>query len=113
MVPQERRDVTGVRPHVFLALDGQQPQGSVSFLDAPGFEPRRAVPVVGDHLRHAVVRADDAGRVGSGEGPGEREVLQVPGASAGDGDVLTLSRVYFHPGGERVELRHERDVVLN
>lgn len=113
MVPLEHRDVTGVRSHVFPSLDAQQSQGSVSLLQALGFEPHHAVPVVRHQLRPAVVPADDGGRLCSGEEPGECKILQVPRASAGDGDVLTFSGVYFGPGGERVQLRHECDVVVN
>lgn len=113
VVPLECWDVTRVRSHVFQALDGKQLQGSVALLYTLGFELRRAVPEVEDKLCFAVVSADDGGRVGSGEGPGKCEVLQVPGDSAGDGDVLIFRWVDFHPGGERVHLRFECEVVVN
>lgn len=73
------------------ALDAEQSQRSVSVLHALGLEPRRSVPAVGDELRLAVVSGDDGGVVCFGEGPVQGKVLQVPGASAGDGDVLTFS----------------------
>lgn len=76
---------------MFQAPNPEQSQRAVSVPYVPGFQPCCAVPVVGDELRHAVVSGDDGGAVRSGEGPGEGEVLQVPGASAGDGDVLIFS----------------------
>lgn len=112
MAPLVCGDVTRVRPHVIQALGGEQAQGSVSLLYALGFELRRAVPSVRGQLCPALVHEDVGGRVGFGKGPGQCEVLQVPGATAGDGDILTLSGVDLGPGGERVELRCERDVVV-
>lgn len=76
---------------MFQVLDTAQSQGSIAFLYASGFEPGRAVPAVGDLLCLAVISVDNGGHVCCSEGPGQCKVLQVPGASTGDGDVLTFS----------------------
>lgn len=75
---------------MFQAPNPEQSQCSVSIPYALGFQPCCVVPAVGDKLRHAVISGDNCGAVCCGEGPGEGEVLQVPGAFAGDGDVLTF-----------------------
>lgn len=73
---------------MFLTLWVVKKEGSISHQNSVLLQFNLALPEVGGPSGSVVVAEDDCGVIGSGEGPGEGEVLEVLWSDAGYGQLL-------------------------
>ena len=72
---------------MFLTLWVVKKEGSFTHQNLVLLQSSTALPEVGGPSGTAVVAEDDCGIIGSGEGPGEGEVLEVLWSNAGYGQL--------------------------
>ena len=84
----EACECTGVSSCLFPTLWVVKKEGSISRQNLVRLQSSPAFPEVGGPSGSAVVAEDDCGIIGSGEGPGEGEVLEVLWSDAGYGQLF-------------------------